>query len=148
LRAVDFSRPEAAYQVGFFQTPGYARGVAVSGNFAYVADESGLGIYDCRQAVAAAALQIPLPSDPTLFPAYPNPFNGRTKISYHLPQSARLSLDVFDVLGRRAAALDHGFVPAGTYQASFSADNFASGLYIVCLSADGRRQQQKIWLLK
>jgi hypothetical protein len=38
LRVIDVSNPSNPREVGFFDTPGYAYGVYVSGNYAYVAD--------------------------------------------------------------------------------------------------------------
>ena len=35
---IDVSTPSAPVEVGFFDTPGVARGVAVAGGYAYVAD--------------------------------------------------------------------------------------------------------------
>ncbi|MDP8239937.1 MAG: T9SS type A sorting domain-containing protein, partial [Candidatus Hatepunaea meridiana] len=40
LRVVDITDPENPEEVGYCNTPGYACGVAVSGNYAYVADHS------------------------------------------------------------------------------------------------------------
>jgi hypothetical protein len=41
LRIVDVSNPAAPSEAGFYDTPGYAWGVAVAGNTAYVADSDG-----------------------------------------------------------------------------------------------------------
>jgi hypothetical protein len=38
LRVIDVSNPSSPREVGFYDTPGNARGVAVSGSYAYVAD--------------------------------------------------------------------------------------------------------------
>ncbi len=38
LRIIDVSDPAAPFETGFYDTPGYAEGVAVSGSYAYVAD--------------------------------------------------------------------------------------------------------------
>ena len=48
LRVVNISDPANPYETGFYDTPGHACGVAVSGNFAYVTDgyEGGLRIID------------------------------------------------------------------------------------------------------
>jgi hypothetical protein len=47
LRVIDVSDPAHPTEVGFYDTPGYARGVAVSGPYAYVADGgSGLRVID------------------------------------------------------------------------------------------------------
>ena len=47
LRVVDVFTPTNPTEVGYYDTPGYARGVAVAGNYAYVADGgSGLQVVD------------------------------------------------------------------------------------------------------
>jgi hypothetical protein len=38
LRVIDVSNPSSPREVGFYDTPGWASGVAVSGTYAYVAD--------------------------------------------------------------------------------------------------------------
>ncbi len=46
LRVVDVSNPAQPREVGFYDTPGWAEGVAVSGAYAYVADGDGLRVVD------------------------------------------------------------------------------------------------------
>ena len=41
LRIIDVSDPAHPTEAGFYDTPGYAEGVAVSGNYVYVANEDG-----------------------------------------------------------------------------------------------------------
>jgi hypothetical protein len=38
LRIIDVSVPSAPVEAGFYDSPGYAYGVAVTGSYAYVAD--------------------------------------------------------------------------------------------------------------
>jgi len=46
LRAVDISNPAAPRPVSFYDTPGWALGVSVAANYAYVADGNGLVVID------------------------------------------------------------------------------------------------------
>jgi Secretion system C-terminal sorting domain len=60
---------------------------------------------------------------------YPNPFNPTTNISYQLPENAKVSLKVYDVLGREVATLVDGMKETGSYTATFDGSHFASGIY-------------------
>ena len=93
---------------------------------------------------------------------YPNPFNPTTVISYQLTVLSRVSLRVYDVLGREVATLVSGEQPAGVYRAEWNASvasgvsakgGYASGVYFYRLEAignDGRAfvETKKLLLLK
>jgi N-acetylmuramoyl-L-alanine amidase len=66
---------------------------------------------------------------------FPNPFNPSTVIGYHLPAAARVSLRIYDVLGREIAALVDGVVPAGSHSVTWNASLCGSGVYFARLSA-------------
>ena len=53
LSILDISNPASPVQVGFFDTPGSAEGVAVSGSYVYVADwDAGLRVIDMSDPTA------------------------------------------------------------------------------------------------
>lgn len=56
----------------------------------------------------------------------PNPFRGRTVITYALPQRARVRLEVFDITGQRVADLVNAEQPAGAYRVPFTPGNLAT----------------------
>jgi len=66
---------------------------------------------------------------------YPNPFNPATTIRYQLPSDSRVTLRVYDLLGRVVQTLAEGVQEAGYKQLSWNASNFASGLYFYRLEA-------------
>ncbi|MCH8568595.1 MAG: T9SS type A sorting domain-containing protein [Balneolales bacterium] len=68
---------------------------------------------------------------------YPNPFNPSTTIQYALNEPAIISLQVFDILGRRVAQLVNSTQEAGTHHAIFDATRMATGMYIYRLSVNG-----------
>jgi hypothetical protein len=78
--------------------------------------------------------------------AWPNPFRGRTMISYTLPQPGRAVLEVFDLTGRSVARPVDGFRPAGRYSATLSAKGLAPGVYVARLSSGGRCATRKLVL--
>jgi hypothetical protein len=92
-----------------------------------------------------AALEVGVglaPKDFSLSQNYPNPFNPSTTIGFALPTSGRVVLKVYDLLGREMATLLDGQRAAGTYNLSFNAAEYSSGVYLYRLSAlgnDGRK---------
>lgn len=93
---------------------------------------------------------------------YPNPFNPNTRINFTIPSlemlrkvqnapdatSLRVSLKVFDVLGKEIATLVDEFKPAGNYEVEFNADNLSSGVYFYQLKAGNLVQTKKMILLR
>jgi hypothetical protein len=60
---------------------------------------------------------------------YPNPFNPTTTINYQLQVASRVSLKIYDVLGREIVTLVDGMKEPGTYNATFDGSRLASGMY-------------------
>jgi hypothetical protein len=90
----------------------------------------------------------PLPNQVTLAPAFPNPFNPTTQISFSLPKPGNVSLSVFDLIGCQVAQLAYGRFAAGEYQSTFDGSLLSSGLYFVNLTVDGAVYTQKLVLMK
>lgn len=104
-------------------------------------------IYPCSDA-AEEPLVPALPSAIVLYPNVPNPFNAATTITYALPHSERLSLRVFDLLGREVAVLADGLVRPGTHRVTFDGSGLASGLYFARLDAGEFSRTTKLMLLR
>ncbi len=64
-----------------------------------------------------------------LHPAYPNPFNPSTRFNFEVATFGRVSVRVYDVIGRHVARLDFGQMGPGTYTRSLDLTRFASGVY-------------------
>jgi Endonuclease I/Putative Ig domain/Secretion system C-terminal sorting domain len=75
---------------------------------------------------------------------YPNPFRDKTTIPYRLDRSGHVTIEVFDLLGKRIMTLEDGFKPAGDFQVSFGAENLASGLYYYVMTSGGARESRKM----
>ncbi len=89
-----------------------------------------------------------LPDKITLHQNYPNPFNPQTNITYSLPESQRVLLKVYDILGHEIVRLVDEVKPAGIHQVRFQAENLPSGVYFCLLEAGSFKQTQKLLLLK
>ena len=78
----------------------------------------------------------------TLEGAYPNPFNPAATIRFALPETAHVTLTVYDALGREITRLVDRSLGAGRHQAVFEAGARPGGLYLYRLqarTADGAR---------
>ena len=89
-----------------------------------------------------------LPENFELLPVYPNPFNARAVISWKLPESADVTVDVVSLTGKVVANLAQGYNEAGVYSYTWDANNLASGIYVVRMTAQNKRFHQKLVLLK
>ena len=79
---------------------------------------------------------------------YPNPFNPVTNIKYILPVSGNVTLSIFNTIGQEALILVNEFKEAGSYQVSFNAADFNSGVYFYKLKAGIFVETRKMILLK
>jgi len=79
---------------------------------------------------------------------YPNPFNPTTTIGYQLPSRSRVTLKVFDILGREVATLTDAIEEPGYKEVRFDAVGLASGVYFYRLQAGDFVQTRKLLLLR
>lgn len=90
----------------------------------------------------------PVPQSLVLYQNYPNPFNPTTRIKFELPNTGRVILKIYDVLGRRIATLLDEEREAGVYIVEFKPKNLASGVYFYTLSLNGETMTRKMEVVK
>jgi hypothetical protein len=83
----------------------------------------------------------------------PNPFNPKTTIAFSLPEPTRVSLEIYDVAGRKVTTLVDGGLEAGPHSYDWDGRNHdgervASGVYFYRLSTPERDLRKKMVLLK
>ena len=100
----------------------------------------------CPEAVNS--IQTRLPNAYSLSQNYPNPFNASTGISFELPQTGDVILQVFDLLGRKISAPIHQFMNRGRYSIQFNASNLPSGVYLYRLQSGHFSATRKMIVLK
>lgn len=93
------------------------------------------------------------PNDPTpmefsLSQNYPNPFNASTTIKYNLPKSSDVSIEIFDILGRKVETLVSGNQSAGSHSVIWNAQNATSGVYFYRIQAGDYSDTKRCLLLK
>ena len=98
------------------------------------------GAFIMANPVAVDGEDGPLAGATQIGSARPNPFSGRTRIAFSLGAPADVTLEVYDLLGRRVATLVDGPVEAGEHLATFDATGLPSGVYLSRLVAGGSVQ--------
>jgi hypothetical protein len=89
-----------------------------------------------------------LPSEFHLLPAYPNPFNTRTNITFTLPQSAEVEMKIYNILGEEITILMSGNFSAGTHTIQWEAGDLPSGMYLCRLQTGNEQRVIKLLLMK
>jgi hypothetical protein len=88
------------------------------------------GFYDTAFPIPVSVADgTDLPQKFVLSQNYPNPFNPSTKISWQSPVGSWQTLKIYDVLGNEVATLVDEYRPAGTYELTWYAAGFPSGVY-------------------
>jgi len=94
-----------------------------------------------------------LPADYEISQNYPNPFNPETRIEFSLPQTSFVTIDVFDILGKRIRRLVHERLSAGHKIVTWdgrddSGQSVSSGVYFYRIVADDFAESKKMILLR
>ena len=89
-----------------------------------------------------------LPSAVSLDNAYPNPFNPSTTLSFSLPETQDITLQVFNLQGREVTTLLNGSMEAGYHSIKWDANSHSSGIYFVKMIAGEYINTQKLMLVK
>jgi len=79
---------------------------------------------------------------------YPNPFNPSTTIRFSLPQRSRVTLKVFDPVGREVATLVDGVKDAGEHSVVWNAARVPSGVYFYHLTTPTFSQTKPMEVIK
>ena len=89
-----------------------------------------------------------LPTEYKLEQNYPNPFNPSTKISFAVPTTGQVRLNVYNVIGEVVAELVNETMNAGSYTVDFNARNLSSCVYFYKLNTDKASIVKKMLLIK
>ena len=62
---------------------------------------------------------------------YPNPFNPAATIPFVVPETARVRVVAYDILGRMVSVITDKVFEPGLHSARFDGSNLASGMYLI-----------------
>ncbi len=91
---------------------------------------------------------IPVPNAISLYPAYPNPFNGTVTIPYQMPISGQVNITVYDTFGREVAILSNDFKPSGSHQITWMPQSVPSETYMVSVGLANSVSMVPVMLVK
>ena len=108
---------------------------------------------DYEDPPPAAVKNNATPTDFSLSPNHPNPFNPKTQITFSLPKASDVTLQIFSVDGKLVRTLNQARLTAGSHTVSWdgltdAGQQAASGTYIYRLQADGKVLTEKMTLLR
>ena len=94
-----------------------------------------------------------LPKEYVLYDNYPNPFNPSTKIKYGVPQTSRVKVTIYNMLGQRVRMYDLGMKAPGYHQLVWDGKNagevaVSSGVYFYRIEAGKFVNVKKMLLLR
>ncbi len=92
---------------------------------------------------------VEVPNNHVLEPAYPNPFNPSTTLSFAVSKRQTVKLSLYDLQGRPLRLLFTGYADPGvTQQVKLEAEGLSSGMYVVKLEGNDFVESEIVALLK
>jgi hypothetical protein len=124
-----------------------------SQNGEYSTHTSNLGLIGLIEKSVAGEPIHSIPATFTLRQNYPNPFNPTTTIEFDLPKQTRVTMKIYDMLGREIRTLIDDIRPEGFHQVVWDARNdlgtaVASGIYVYRISADEFTESKRMVLIR
>ncbi|MCH7774016.1 MAG: T9SS type A sorting domain-containing protein, partial [Bacteroidetes bacterium] len=74
--------------------------------------------------------------------------NPSTTISFNLPESGKVILKIYNIMGEEIKTLVEGYKEAGIYTVNFNAEGHPSGMYLYRLSTNGFTETKKMLFMK
>ncbi len=114
----------------------------------------GNGVYErslIQTPVGITPINGEVPKSFSLSQNYPNPFNPTTKIKFDIPFSGKggfIQLKIYDILGKEVAILVNKQLQPGSYEVTWDASNYPSGVYFYKIEVTGFTDTKRMILIK
>lgn len=89
-----------------------------------------------------------IPKKSHLYQNNPNPFNPVTKVKFDLQQNGWVTLEVYDINGRKISTLVNENKTAGSYNVILNGSELPSGVYFYKLEAANFKQTRRMVIIK
>jgi hypothetical protein len=97
--------------------------------------ENGAGVVSVQRGPEG----VELPMEFTV--PYPNPVSNTGQLSFRLPETERVTVEIYDVLGRKQASLFSDVAEKNrTYNVNFAVSELSSGAYFIRLSSNSYKK--------
>jgi hypothetical protein len=94
------------------------------------------GVYGDNDLLGISPVSRNVPDAFKLRQNFPNPFNPSTMISFDVPKTSHVKLTVFDMIGRELETIVNEVKSAGSYNVTWNANRYSSGVYFCRLETD------------
>ena len=91
---------------------------------------------------------LPHPDIYALYNAYPNPFNPITTLRYAMPKMGYISINIYDLSGRKIENMFNGIQQPGNHTIIWDSSEYTSGIYFAKMTAGQYINTQKLMLIK
>ena len=144
----------------FVDAPGFSSSSSMAAKPSYGTDAKGaaqgaLGVdFSLSTVVTSVEETQPLvPSGYALEQNYPNPFNPTTQILFSLPNTERVTLTIYNLLGQKMAMLADGLMAAGSHVVTWNGRDsrgvqLPSGVYFYRLESPSFTAARRMLMLK
>jgi hypothetical protein len=89
-----------------------------------------------------------IPTEFKLDNAFPNPFNATTTISFDLPRTEEITLNIYNLMGQKIETLVNGRMDAGHHRVQWNASSYVTGVYFCRLAVGDKVFTKRMTLLK
>jgi len=146
----------------FVDAPGFTSSSSVLASPTYGMDVKGTpqGASGMNFSLSSVATSVEQDQSSALVPSqyaleqnYPNPFNPTTQILFSLPNSERVSLTIYNLIGQKIATLVDGTMAAGSHVVTWNGRDsrgmqLPSGVYFYRLESPGFSAARRMLMLK
>lgn len=119
-----------------------------SNNYLFASNGSNLYRRLYTEAINVKKISTEISNQYRLNQNYPNPFNPSTTIRYQIPKEQFVNLNVFDITGKELETLVNERQSPGTYEVSWNAEKYSSGVYFYKIESEGYTDTKRMLLVK
>lgn len=123
---------------GGLSTGGYSSFFQIGNNIFFDANDGVNGLELWAIGDSTNAINDDFLRKETVLKIFPNPVTNQLTINYYLPKPSRISLELFDVLGKKVEILVNQHQERGSNNYRMDATNLISGLYLVKITINNK----------